>query len=344
VKHLLNTLYVTTHGAYLARDGESVAVRVEQETKLHVPVRTIGGIVCLGSVMVSPPLMGLCAENGVAISFLTEQGRFLARVEGAVSGNVTLRREQYRRAESAEQSAALARSVVVGKIANCRNVLLRAAREREQVDEPGKRLTEAAARLAQILDKLRRVPELDVVRGYEGEAAAVYFGVFDDLIAAQRDSFRFDGRSRRPPLDKVNALLSFLYTLLVHDIRAALESVGLDPQVGYLHRDRPGRPSLALDLLEELRPFLCDRLALSLINRQQVQAAGFTIAEAGGVTMDDKTRKEVLVAYQKRKQEEITHPFIEEKIMVGLVPFVQAQLLARHLRGDIDGYPPFAWK
>jgi CRISPR-associated protein Cas1 len=344
MKHLLNTLYVTTHGAYLARDGESIVVRVEQETKLHVPVRTLGSVVCLGSVMVSPPLMALCAENGVAMSFLSEQGRFLARVEGPISGNVALRREQYHASDSSERSAEIARSVVIGKIANCRTVLLRAAREREEQDDAARRLGGAAERLAWILDKLKEQRPLDTVRGYEGEAAAAYFGAFDDLIAAQKDDFRFTVRSRRPPLDSANALLSFLYTLLGHDIQAALESVGLDPQVGYLHRDRPGRPGLALDLLEELRPYLCDRLALTLINRQQVKGTGFTASDGGAVLMDAATRKEVLVAYQKRKQEEITHPFIDEKIAIGLLPFVQAQLMARHIRGDVQGYAPFVWR
>jgi CRISPR-associated protein Cas1 len=343
LKHLLNTLYVTTQGAYLAREGETVLVRVEGETKLQVPVHTLGSIVCFGQVSLSPPLMGLCAERGVAVSFLTERGRFLARVQGPVSGNVLLRREQYRRADDSQMAAELARTVVVAKIANCRTVLMRAARDRPQ-EESAQEVQEAAAQLAQHLRDLQAPVPLDTVRGKEGDAARRYFGVFDRLITAQKEDFFFRERSRRPPLDNMNALLSFLYTLLVHDVSAALEGVGLDPAVGYLHRDRPGRPGLALDLMEELRPYLADRLALSLVNRQQVRGKGFRKTESGGVVMDDGTRKEVLVAYQERKQDEIQHPFLGEKIALGLLPHVQALLLARCLRGDLDGYPPFFCK
>jgi len=345
MKKLLNTLYVTTQGTYLARDNETVAVRVESETRLRVPIHTLEGIVCFGQVSCSPPLMGLCAESGVAISFLTEQGRFLARVQGPVSGNVLLRREQYRRADSPQASVEIARAIVGAKIANCRSVLLRAARERGEDGCPEvERLRVAAARLADLLRRLEFPCDLEEARGKEGEAAAVYFGVFDNLVTAQKNDFPFRGRNRRPPLDNINALLSFHYTLLAHDVRSALESVGLDPAVGFLHRDRPGRPSLALDLMEELRPVLAERAVLSLVNRQQVQATGFTKTESGAVTMDDDTRKTVLVNYQKRKQDEITHPFLGEKIAVGLIPFAQALLLARCLRGDLDGYPPFFWK
>ncbi len=339
----MNTLYVTTQGAYLAREGETVLVRVNGETKLQVPIHTLGSIVCFGQVSCSPPLMGLCAERNVAISFLSERGRFLASVRGPVSGNVLLRREQYRRADDPQASAELARTMVVGKIANCRTVLLRAARERPE-GEGSPELADAAGRLAEHLRSLEEPVSLDTVRGKEGDAARTYFGVFDHLITAQREDFFFRERSRRPPLDNMNALLSFLYTLLVHDVRSALEGVGLDPAVGYLHRDRPGRPSLALDMMEELRPFLADRLALSLVNRQQVKGVGFRRTETGAVLMDDVTRKEVLVAYQKRKQEEIQHPFIGEKVAVGLLPHCQALLMARCLRGDLDGYPPFLWK
>jgi CRISPR-associated protein Cas1 len=343
VKQLLNTLYVTTQGAYLARDGEAVAVRVEQETRLRVPIHTLTSVVCFGQVSCSPFLMGLCAERGVALSFLTEHGRFLARVQGPVSGNVLLRREQYRRAEWEERAVEVARSVVFGKVANCRTVVLRAAREKPDADDVAE-LEHTARRLGSLLETVSRAGCLDEVRGHEGEAARVYFSVFDRLIAASKEEFFFKGRSRRPPLDNMNALLSFVYTLLTHDVRAALESVGLDPAVGYLHCDRPGRPSLALDLVEELRPVLADRLALSLVNRRQVQGSGFGRTESGGVVMDEATRKEVLVAYQKRKQEELLHPFLEERIAFGLVPYVQATLLARFIRGDLDGYPVFLWK
>ena len=343
MKQLLNTLYVTMQGAYLAKEGEAVIVRVEKETKLRVPIHTIGGIVCFGQVSCSPPLMGLCGERGVTISFLTERGRFLARVQGPVSGNVLLRREQYRRADNPAASAVLARAVVAAKVANCRTVLQRTLRD--NADCPGAEpLQQAVKRLGRHMDGLKRDRSLDRVRGIEGDAGRTYFNVFDHLITAQKDDFSFQGRSRRPPTDNVNALLSFYYTILMHDVRSALEGVGLDPQVGYLHRDRPGRHGLALDLMEEFRPFLADRLTLSLINRQQIRGSGFTQAETCGVRMDDKTRKEVLVAYQKRKQEEIQHPFIGERVSIGLVPHLQAQLLSRHLRGDLDGYPPFIWK
>ena len=343
MKRLLNTLYVTTQGAYLAREGETVLIRHEQETKLRVPIHTLSGIVCFGQVSCSPPLLGLCAERGVAVSFLSMNGRFWAKMHGPVSGNVLLRREQYRWADDAGRSAAIARAVVIGKVANCRSVLLRAARERPG-DRDQHKLGIARERLGRLLALLRQKEELDVVRGREGDAARTYFGAFDALITAQREDFYFRERNRRPPLDNVNALLSFLYTLLVHDVGSALESVGLDPAVGYLHRDRPGRPGLALDLMEELRPVLGDRLALSLINRKQVRGRGFRKMETGAVQMDDDTRKSVLVAYQKRKQEEIRHPFLGEKVPLGLLPFVQASLLARHLRGDLDGYPAFLWR
>lgn len=343
MKRLLNTLYVTTSGAYLARDGETVHVRVENESRLRVPIHTLGSIVCFGHVMCSPPLMGLCAERNVTLAFLTEYGRFLARVHGPVSGNVLLRREQYRQADDDSASTEIARAIVVGKIANARTVLLRATRDRPN-DLTAPALSKSAHRLAQTMETLSQADTLDRVRGLEGEAARDYFGVFDGLITVQKDAFFFRERSRRPPLDNLNALLSFLYTLLVHDVTAALETVGLDPQVGFLHRDRPGRSSLALDLMEELRPFLADRLALSLINRRQVNARGFRKTETGAVLMDDDTCKTVLTVYQKRKQDEIQHPFLGEKAAIGLLPHLQALLLARYLRSDLDGYPPFLWK
>jgi CRISPR-associated protein Cas1 len=343
MKQLLNTLYVTTQGAYLSQDGETVAVRVEQETKLRLPIHTLSGIVCFGQVSCSPFLMALCAENGVALSFLTENGRFLARVQGPVSGNVLLRREQYRWADRQERAAAVARSVVLAKIANCRTVVQRAQREKGEEDG-AEELGQAVRRLGRLLETVAGAAGLEEIRGHEGEAARVYFGVFGLLIGVPEEEFRFQGRNRRPPLDNMNALLSFVYTLLTHDVAGALEGVGLDPAVGYLHVDRPGRPSLALDLVEELRPVIADRLALSLVNRRQVQASGFRRTESGGVVMDDATRKEVLVAYQKRKQEEIQHPFLQERVKFGLVPHLQATLMARFIRGDLDGYPSFLWK
>jgi len=343
MKRLLNTLYVTTPDAYLSRDGETVLVRVEKETRLRVPIHTLGSIVCFGHITCTPHLLGLCSERDVTVSFLTEYGRFLARVVGPVSGNVLLRREQYRRADDLSFSANQARTLITAKIANCRTVLLRAARE--SGDPTGKEsLEKAASHLSRLLERLKETLSLDVVRGIEGEGAGVYFSVFDLLITSQKGDFFFRKRTRRPPLDNMNALLSYLYTILVHDCRSALESVGLDPAVGYLHRDRPGRPGLALDLMEEFRPVLADRLALSLVNRKQVKGKGFCKTETGGVIMDDATRKELLVSYQKRKQDEIRHPFLNDKIAVGLLPHVQAMLFSRCLRGDLDGYPPFLWK
>ena len=343
MKKHMNTLFVTTQGAYLSKEGETVVVKVEKEIRLRIPIHTIGGIVCFGNVLCSPFLMGFCAERDVAISFLTEYGRFLARVQGPVSGNVLLRREQYRRADDMNASAEMARAVLTGKLANCRTVLGRALRDHSNklnVDE----VREASQRINSSLQHLQSDLPLNVMRGFEGEAAHTYFSVFDHLITSQKEDFIFRQRNRRPPLDKVNCLLSFLYTLVLHDVRSALESVGLDPAVGFLHRDRPGRPGLALDMMEEFRPFLADRLTLSLINLNQVQTKGFKKMESGAVLMDDETRKTVLVAYQKRKQDEIMHPFLEEKVPIGLLFNMQALLLARCLRGDLDGYPTFIWK
>lgn len=343
MKKHLNTLFVTTQGAYLAKEGETVVVKVDKEVRLRLPVHTLGGIVCFGNVSCSPFLMGFCGENGVGISFLSEQGRFLARVQGPVSGNVLLRREQYRRADDPQATAAVARAILTGKIANSRTVLQRALRDHSEKIAGGE-VEHVVRRLTNHLDLLNQDLILDVLRGCEGDAAHLYFSVFDRLIVAQKEDFPFQERNRRPPRDNVNALLSFLYTLLVHDVRSALEGVGLDPAVGFLHRDRPGRPGLALDLMEEFRPFLADRLTLSLINLRQVQAKGFQKSDSGAVLMTEDARKKVLIAYQERKQEEIIHPYLEEKVSVGLLFHVQALLLARHLRGDLDGYPPFVWR
>jgi len=338
-----NTLYVTTQGAYLASEGDTVVVRVEQEDRMRLPLHMLEGIICFGRVSCSPALMAHASEKGIGISFLSERGRFLARVQGPVSGNVLLRRQQYRLADDPNAPAALAQAMVAAKVANCRTVLLRAVRDHPETSGAAK-IEAAAAALARKLEDFQPGIVLDEVRGIEGDAARTYFEVFDHLIVAQKRDFRFEGRSRRPPLDNVNALLSFVYTLLTHDASSALETVGLDPQVGFLHRDRPGRPGLALDLVEEFRPFLADRLALSLINRRQVQGNGFVRGETGGIVMDDETRKTVLVAYQERKQEEIKHPFLGDDTTVGMLVHLQALLLARHLRGDLDGYPPFIWK
>ena len=343
MKKLLNTLYVTTQNAYLRKEGESVIVSIEHEDKLRLPIHTLDGIVTFGAISLSPFLMAHCAENNVTISHLTENGRFLARVQGSVSGNVLLRRQQYRLADHPEQAAAIAAMFLTGKLANTRTVLRRALRDHASPANESD-LHAAESRLTQYLNRLTQPQAIDILRGIEGEASATYFEQFNHLITAQNETFRFNGRNRRPPLDPTNALLSFLYTLLVHDCRSALEGVGIDPCVGYLHTDRPGRPSLALDLMEEFRPFLADRLALSLINRQQLTANDFQTTADGAVLMRDDARKTILIAWQKRKQEEITHPFTGDKMPIGILFHMQALLLARHLRGDLEAYPPFIWK
>lgn len=346
MRRQLNTLYVTTDGAWLKKDGANVVMEVEGAEKARLPVHMLESLVCMGRVMVSPPLMGFCTEQGISVSFLSSNGKFLARVEGPVSGNVLLRREQYRRTDDPEQCALIVRNVLLGKIHNQRAVLGRALRDHGEAMAATAHgeLTHAHERLRRISVRLLQERALDVLRGLEGDAAQTYFGVFDHLVRVKDAALRFKGRSRRPPLDAVNALLSFLYTLLTHDCRAALETVGLDPAVGFLHRDRPGRPSLALDLLEEFRPFLADRLALSLINRRQLGPRDFIQLDNGAVLLKEELRKTVLVAYQERKREEMRHAFLDEKLAVGLFPLVQAQLMARHLRGDLEAYPPFLWK
>lgn len=339
MRKLLNTLYVTTPEAYLSKEGETVHVSVDHETRMRLPILALEGIVCVGQVSMSPALMAFCSERNVGVSFLSEHGRFLARVQGPVHGNVLLRREQYRRADRELASVEIARAVLLAKVANGRTCVLRAARE-----NPSDQLTEAAKLMGDSLRALESATTLDLLRGLEGDAARSYFSVFNHMILQQKDDFSFRTRSRRPPLDNVNALLSFLYVLLAHDVASALEAAGLDPAVGFLHKDRPGRAGLALDLMEELRPVLSDRLALTLINRRQVSGGGFTASESGGIQMDDATRRDVLVAWQNRKREEIVHPFLGEKIPIGLIPHVQALLLARHLRGDLNAYPSFFGK
>ena len=343
MRKMLNTLYVTTQGTYLHKEGETVVVRVEQENRLRLPIHTLSSIVCFGNVLCSPFLLGHCAKNAVSVSFLTEYGRFLARVQGPVCGNVLLRREQYRQADCEKTSARLASMFVLGKITNSRTSLQRVLRDHQEktAQTDIERTCQTFTRYSQ---RLLTEDDLETVRGIEGRAARDYFDQFDHLIVAQKEAFAFSGRNRRPPLDPVNCLLSFIYSLLAHDARSALETVGLDPAVGFLHRDRPGRFGLALDLMEEFRPMLADRLALSLINLGQVKKKNFTITESGAVTMSDETRKILLVAYQKRKQEEIEHPFLKEKIPLGMALYSQAQLLSRYLRGDLDEYPPFLWR
>lgn len=337
MKKLLNTVYVTTEGAALKKDGENLVAEVEGAEKARVPLHMLASVVAFGPILITPALIGSCAERGITIVLLDRAGRFQARIEGPVQGNVLLRRSQYRLADAGED---IVRSFVLGKIANQRAVLQRAQRD-YGADDP---IKDASARMALILRRVQLSDTTaDALRGSEGEAAALYFSVFDRLIRGPDAEFRWTGRSRRPPLDPANALLSFLYTLLTHDCRSACEAVGLDPAVGFLHRDRPGRPSLALDLMEELRAPLADRLALSLINRRQLRAGDFRHMEGGAVLLTDEGRKTVLTAWQERKKEERHHAFLDEKAPFGLVPHLQAQLLARHLRGDLDAYPPWFW-
>ena len=347
----LNTLYITTEDAWLHKDGENAVIKVDGAERGRVPVHLLGGIVCFGSLGVTPSLMGHCAERGVCVSFMGRNGRFLARVEGPVSGNVLLRRSQYRATDDTEMTGTLVRSFVIGKLLNQRTVVRRALRDhggdtpaaRARLETCGHRLR-AYIKGGYAIWERSSPQAVDALRGIEGGAARAYYGVFGDLVRNREPTFTFTSRSRRPPLDPVNALLSFLYTLLVHDCRSALETVGLDPAVGFLHRERPGRPSLALDLMEELRPILADRLGLSLINRRQLSADDFETAVSGAVSLREEARKTVLIAYQERKKDELIHPFLKEKTTLGLVPFVQASLMARRLRGDLDGYPPFLWR
>jgi CRISP-associated protein Cas1 len=344
MRKLLNTVYITTEGAALRKDGENLVAEVEGQEKARVPFHMLASIVVFGGIFVSPGLIGACAAAGIAIVLLDRNGRFAARVEGPISGNVLLRRAQYRASDISDE---IVRSIIMGKVANQRSVLMRGLRDYGEAMDERKRndLTDAVSRLAHILRRVEHADKSpDIMRGSEGEAANVYFSVFDHLIRVPEPDMRWKGRSRRPPLDAVNALLSFFYTLLTHDCRSACESVGLDPAVGFLHRERPGRPSLALDLMEELRPVQADRLTLSLINRRQLTSKDFERRDGGAVLLSEDGRRSALTAWQERKKEERVHPFLEERIPLGLVPFVQAQMLARHLRGDLDVYPPWFWK
>lgn len=343
MKILGNTLYVTLPDAYLALDGENVVIQKSGNEIRRIPLHNLDGIVAFGYTGASPALMGACAERGVALTFLTMHGRFLARVSGMERGNVVLRKTQYRISEDEAESIKIARNFITGKLFNSRWVLERAVRDYALRLDTDK-LRQISTSLAESIRMVQNAESLEEIRGIEGEAATQYFSALDDLILQQKESFFFQSRNRRPPMDNVNAMISFVYTLLAHDTAAALETVGLDPYVGFLHCDRPGRASLALDLMEEFRAVLADRFVLTLINTRQVNGSGFVRKEDGAVLMDDDTRKIILTAWQKKKQEEITHPLLGEKMEWGLVPYAQAMLLSRFLRGDTDAYPPFLWK
>lgn len=337
---LLNTLFVQTQGAYVRLDHETVKLEVQREEKMQIPMHHLGGMVIFGNVLVSPFLLHRFAEDGRNVVWMGQSGRFKGRLAGPTSGNVLLRRDQYRAQADPAQAASVARSFVMGKVRNSRSLIRRSSREQEN----GEALDSAASSLSAVLRELERASDLDDVRGLEGRAGRVYFDAFSDMIRADNGSFSFNGRSRRPPRDPVNALLSFVYALVLEDCVAACEGVGLDPQFGFLHALRPGRPSLALDLIEELRSVLADRLVLALINRKQIQSKNFVERPGGAIHLNDEGRKVVLVAYQKRKQEEINHPVLDRQMPLGLIPHVQARLLARHLRGDTDYYPPYVFR
>lgn len=343
MKKLLNSLYVTIPEVYLSLDGENVVIQDLQKEIGRVPLHNIDRIMVFGYRGASPALMGKCIEKQIELIFLNPNGKFLARVEGSVNGNVLLRREQYRIADDKQKSLEIARNMIIGKIYNSRQVILRTLRDHSlRVDQDIMRLK--AEYLKAALEKCQEINDIDSLRGLEGECASVYFSVFNEMILQQKNDFVFNGRSKRPPKDPVNALLSFSYTLCTSMCASALESVGLDPYVGFMHTDRPGRRSLALDLIEEFRAWYCDRFVIMLINKKIVNAGDFEIRENGAVILNDKGRKNVLSAWQTRKTTTIKHPFLEEKVEWGILPYVQALILARYIRGDLDAYPPFMWK
>ena len=343
MRRLLNTLFALSENAYLSLDGENVVVSQDRQETARFALHTLEGILCFSYAGASPALMGGCAERGISLAFFTPRGRFLARIAGETRGNVLLRQQQYRAADDPFGSCRYARDFLLGKVYNARWVLERATRDHPQ-RVPVDRLKALSGQLAAALPRIQDAMTAEELRGIEGEAAQRYFDGFDSLILQQRETFAFSGRSRRPPLDPVNALLSFAYTLLARECAAALEGVGLDPYVGFLHRPRPGRTSLALDLMEELRPVCADRFVLSCINQKQLTAKHCQRQESGAVLLTDEGRRAFLTAWQQRRQQTIQHPFLGEKIPWGLVPHVQALLLARTLRGDLDCYPPFFWK
>lgn len=342
MKKHLNTLYITSDDAFVRKERETFVVEINNEKVFQAPIHSIENIVCFGFKALTPQLMAFCAENNVGISYLSENGKFLARVYGAQQGNVLLRKAQYDLADNELHSLSIARPIIAAKVTNYRHLLLR--HQRNHPDNCSESVFFAAETMGKRLTNIHAAESLDELRGYEGECATLYFGVLTNLITAQQEDFIFTQRSKRPPLDPANALLSFLYAIIANDVRSAVETTGLDPQVGFLHQIRSGRPSLALDIMEEFRAYLGDRIMLNLINLKQVTKKDFDIRESGEVRMSDEARKTVLSAYQKRKQEEITHPFLGEKMTIGLLPHIQAQLLARYIRGDIEEYPPFYLK
>ncbi len=343
MRKLLNTLYVTSADAYLSLDGENIVVLRNEAEVMRLPLHNLEGVVTFGYIGASPALMGACAKKNISLCFMTQSGNFRGRIVGKVRGNVTLRKAQYLISEDCEKSALMSRNFILGKVFNSKWVIERAIRDYSLRLDTDK-LKKVSSNLSNSLNLVKECVDLEQLRGFEGEAASQYFSVFNDLILQQKECFYFVQRNKRPPLDNVNAMLSFVYTLLTNDVASSLETVGLDPYVGFLHRDRPGRVSLALDLMEELRSVFADRFVLSLINKRIVNASGFVKKENGAVIMDDDTRKIILSKWQERKKEELKHPYLEEKIEWGLVPYVQSMLLARCIRGDLEEYPPFLWK
>jgi CRISPR-associated protein Cas1 len=343
MRKLLNTLYITTENGYLHKDGENISLKADGQTKFAMPIHNLEGIICIGNLTVSAQLMGFCVERQVGLSFVSEYGKFLARATGKINGNVLVRKKMYSMSDDKDTSLSVARNFILGKVNNCRTVLERGIRDHsESIDATS--VSECSRYLQNRMKRIQTADSDKALLGYEGECAKTYFEGLDHLILTNKETFFVKGRSKRPPLDNMNSLLSFIYTILAHDVQSALEAVGLDAYVGFYHKARPGRASLALDMMEELRPFLADRLALTLVNRQQLKKSDFLQKESGAVLMDEDARKTLLTTWQRRKKEEITHPFIGEKIPVGLLPYVQAMLLSKHIRGELDGYPPFFWK
>jgi CRISPR-associated protein Cas1 len=344
MKKLFSTLYISTQGTYVSKERENIVVSLKEKELFRAPIHLISSVVCFGNVLCSPFALGLCAENNVSVSFFSESGRFIARVQSPISGNVLLRKQQYKYSDDETFCLESAKSILIGKLNNSRAVINRALRDHKDRIKMADKLKEVSDGFSRSLNKILTTQNIDILRGIEGDAASSYFSVFDELILNNKEVFYMTQRNRRPPKDNVNCLLSFIYTLLAHDISSALEGVGLDPQVGFFHKDRPGRPSLALDMMEEFRSVIADRLVLTLINLSQIESKGFSKSESGAILLDDKNKKIVIDAYRKRKEDEIFHPFFKEDMPIGILFHAQAMLFARYIRGDIDAYPPFIWK